>query len=98
MLSGVGHLGPNLAIFISFQNPNSGEMTAASLEKIKEKAFIADPTSYDIPAVSLVMLDECSCIRHVMSTSLEPEDAVEAALNAAKTMNTCRYSLKAVEE
>merc|ERR1739838_192905 len=67
-----------------------GEMTAASLEKIKEEAFIADPTSYDIPAVSLVMLDECSCIRHVMTTSLEPEDAVEAALNAAKTMNTCR--------
>ena len=84
----VNHVDPSLAI--PFQNPNSGEMTAASLEKIKEEAFIADPTSYDIPAVSLVMLDECSCIRHVMSTSLEPEDAVEAALNAAKTMNTCR--------
>merc|ERR1712128_98226 len=67
-----------------------GEMTAASLEKIKDEAFIPDPTSYDVPTVSLVMLDECSCIRHVMSTSLEPEDAVEAALNAAKTMNTCR--------
>eukprot|EP00092_Neocalanus_flemingeri_P036687 GFUD01039942.1.p1 GENE.GFUD01039942.1~~GFUD01039942.1.p1 ORF type:complete len:223 (+),score=77.66 GFUD01039942.1:74-742(+) len=67
-----------------------GEMAAASLETIKEKAFIADPTSYDIPTVTLVMLDECSCIRHVMSTSLEPEDAVEAALSAAKTMNTCR--------
>merc|ERR1712183_899437 len=67
-----------------------GEMTAASLEKIKEKAFVSDPTSYDIPTVSLVMLDECSCIRHVMSTSLEPEEAVEAALSAAKTMNTCR--------
>jgi len=67
-----------------------GEMTAASLEKIKEKAFVPDPTSYDIPTVSLVMLDECSCIRHVMSTSLEPEEAVEAALSAAKTMNTCR--------
>ena len=94
--SGVNHVDPSLAI--PFQNPNSGEMTAASLEKIKEEAFIADPTSYDIPAVSLVMLDECSCIRHVMSTSLEPEDAVEAALNAAKTMNTCRYSLKDAEE
>ena len=90
--------GPKSGNFIPFQNPNAGEMTAASLEKIKEEAFIADPTSYDIPAVSLVMLDECSCIRHVMSTSLEPEDAVEAALNAAKTMNTCRYSLKAEEE
>eukprot|EP00091_Calanus_sinicus_P008609 TRINITY_DN2074_c0_g1_i11.p1 TRINITY_DN2074_c0_g1~~TRINITY_DN2074_c0_g1_i11.p1 ORF type:complete len:182 (-),score=64.02 TRINITY_DN2074_c0_g1_i11:167-712(-) len=67
-----------------------GEMTAASLAKIKEEAFIPDPTSYDIPTVSLVMLDECSCIRHVMSTSLEPEDAVEAALSAAITMNTCR--------
>eukprot|EP00092_Neocalanus_flemingeri_P017366 GFUD01018783.1.p1 GENE.GFUD01018783.1~~GFUD01018783.1.p1 ORF type:complete len:193 (-),score=56.29 GFUD01018783.1:24-602(-) len=66
-----------------------GEMAAASLETIKEKAFIADPTSYDIPTVTLVMLDECSCVRHVMSTSLEPEDAVEAALSAAKTMNTC---------
>lgn len=51
-------------------------MTATSLEKIKEEAFIPDPTSYDIPTVSLVMLDECSCIRHVMSTSLEPEEAV----------------------
>ena len=68
----------------------SGEMTATSLEKIKEEAFIPDPTSYDIPTVSLVMLDECSCIRHVMSTSLEPEEAVEAALSAAKTMNSCR--------
>ena len=68
-------------------------MTATSLENIKKKAFIPDPTSYDIPAVSLVMLDECSCIRHVMSTSLEPEDAVEAALSAAITMNTCRYAL-----
>ena len=66
-------------------------MAAASLEKIKEEAFIADPTSYDIPTVSLVMLDECSCIRHVMSTSLEPEEAVESALSAAITMNTCRY-------
>jgi len=65
-------------------------MTATSLEKIKEEAFIPDPTSYDIPTVSLVMLDECSCIRHVMSTSLEPEEAVEAALSAAKTMNSCR--------
>ena len=68
-------------------------MTAASLAKIKEEAFIPDPTSYDIPTVSLVMLDECSCIRHVMSTSLEPEDAVEAALSAAITMNTCRYAI-----
>merc|ERR1712050_450125 len=50
-----------------------GEMTAASLEKIREEAFIPDPTSYDIPTVSLVMLDEINCIRHVMSTSLEPE-------------------------
>jgi len=71
-----------------------GEMTAASLEKIKDEAFIPDPTSYDVPTVSLVMLDECSCIRHVMSTSLEPEDAVEAALSAAITMNTCRYAKK----
>ena len=68
-------------------------MTAASLEKIREEAFIPDPTSYDLQTVSLVMLDEINCIRHIMSTSLDPEDAVEAALSAAITMNTCRYLL-----
>merc|ERR1712098_828760 len=53
-----------------------GEMAAASLEKIKEEAFVPDPTSYDLQTVSLVMLDDMQVIRHVMSTSLEPEEAV----------------------
>merc|ERR1712002_943724 len=61
-----------------------GEMAASSLQKIKEEALIPDPTSYDIPTVSLVMLDDRSCIRHVMTTSLEPSDAVESAIRTAK--------------
>merc|ERR1712112_640397 len=61
-----------------------GEMAAASLQKIKDEALIPDPTSYDIPTVSLVMLDNKSCIRHVMTTSLEPSDAVESAIRTAK--------------
>merc|ERR1711872_39964 len=67
-----------------------GEMAASSLLKIKEEAFIPDPTSYDIPVVSIVMLDDLQCIRHVMSTSLEPEEAVASALNAAVLLNTLR--------
>merc|ERR1711875_160971 len=69
-----------------------GEMAAANLEKIREEAFIPDPTSYDIPTVNLVMLDERSCIRHVMSTSLEPGDAVESALRAARVIKN--YNLQ----
>jgi len=65
-----------------------GEMAAASLDKIREEAFLPDPTSYAIPTVSLVMLDEKSCIRHVMTTSLEPSDAVASALEAAKIIKT----------
>merc|ERR1712025_796672 len=67
-----------------------GEMAAASLEKIKEEAFVPDPTSYDLQTVSLVMLDDMQVIRHVMSTSLEPEEAVASALDAARVINTCR--------
>merc|ERR1712168_608779 len=63
-----------------------GEMAATNLERIREEAFIPDLTSYDIPSVNLVMLDERSCIRHVMSTSLEPGDAVESALRAARVI------------
>merc|ERR1712168_1326995 len=67
-----------------------GEMAAASLQKIKEEAYIPDPTSYEIPCVSIVMLDDMQCIRHVMSTSLDPEEAVASALEAALVLNTCR--------
>merc|ERR1712126_662433 len=61
-----------------------GEMAAANLDKIREEAFLPDPTSYDIQTVSMVMLDEKQCIRHVMTTSLEPKDAVSCALEAAR--------------
>merc|ERR1711890_61595 len=50
-----------------------GEMAAANLDKIREEAFLPDPTSY-----------EKQCIRHVMTTSLEPGDAVASALEAAR--------------
>merc|ERR1712126_729661 len=39
-----------------------GEMAAANLDKIREEAFLPDPTSYDIQTVSMVMLDEKQCI------------------------------------
>jgi len=67
-----------------------GEMAAASLEKIKEEAFVPDQSSYDLPTVSLVMLDDMQVIRHVMTTSLEPDEAVASALDAAVLLNTCR--------
>merc|ERR1712126_362207 len=70
-----------------------GEMAAASLAKLKEDNFAPDPTSYDMQVVSLIMLDDQQCIRHVMSTSLEPEDAVESALQAAKIINTVRLRM-----
>ena len=38
-----------------------------------------------------MVLDERSCIRHIMSTSLEPQQAVESALSVAECINTCRY-------
>merc|ERR1712126_524523 len=63
-----------------------GEMVAANLDKIREEAFLPDPTSYDIQTVSMVMLDEKQCIRHVMTTSLEPGDAVNSALEAARVI------------
>merc|ERR1712055_311227 len=63
-----------------------GEMAAANLDKIREEAFLPDPTSYDIQTVSMVMLDEKQCIRHVMTTSLEPGDAVNSALEAARVI------------
>jgi len=67
-----------------------GEMAAASLSKLKEENFSPDPTSYDLQVVSLIMLDDQQCIRHVVSTSLEPEEAVRSALDAAKILNTVR--------
>merc|ERR1711892_115244 len=67
-----------------------GEMAAASLSKLKEDNFAPDPTSYDLQVVSLIMLDDMQCIRHVVSTSLEPKDAVESALEAAKVLRTTR--------
>ena len=47
-----------------------GEMAADRLQKIVEEECPSqpsppDPTTYDIPTVSLVMLDERSCIRWV---------------------------------
>merc|ERR1712080_285919 len=68
-----------------------GEMAAANLDKIREEAFLPDPTSYDVQTVSMVMLDEKQCIRHVMTTSLEPRDAVSCALEAARDIK--KYSL-----
>merc|ERR1712080_217186 len=47
--------------------------------------------SYDVQTVSMVMLDEKQCIRHVMTTSLEPRDAVSCALEAARDIK--KYSL-----
>merc|ERR1739848_16403 len=67
-----------------------GEMAAEDLQRIQKENFPLDPTSYDIPTVSLVVLDERSCIRHIMSTSLEPQQAVESALSVAECINTCR--------
>merc|ERR1712179_308443 len=40
------------------------------------------------PEKALFMLDEKSCIRHVMTTSLEPSDAVASALEAANIIKT----------
>merc|ERR1712080_506609 len=40
-----------------------GEMAAANPDKIREEAFLPDPTSYDIQTVSMVMLDEKQCTR-----------------------------------
>jgi len=69
-----------------------GEMAAANLDKIREEAFLPDPTSYDIQTVSMVMLDEKQCIRHVMTTSLEPKDAVSCALEAARNIKKYNVS------
>jgi len=67
-----------------------GEMAAASLQKIKEEALVEDTASYDLPATSLIMLDDMQCIRHVISTSLEPDEVVASALDAAIILNTVR--------
>jgi len=67
-----------------------GEMAAAGFDKILEEAHLPDPTSYDIDTVSLIMLDHKSCVRHVMTTSLEPEEAVQSALNAARIIKDYR--------
>jgi len=68
-----------------------GDMAAASLQKLKDEVCPEQPgppdaTTYDVPTVSLIILDEKSCIRHVMTTSLSPADAVDSALSAAEAM------------
>merc|ERR1712032_172554 len=68
-----------------------GDMAAESLQKLKDEVCPEQPgppdaTTHDVPTVSLIILDEKSCIRHVMTTSLSPADAVDSALSAAEAM------------